>query len=160
MFFADQNKRSLDFLLKAAAFATALLVPTLLELVYSDFPWKQHPWDKVHSSPCIPGGTTRNSMYLLQDPWHLLCSLLWTFYMYCPSITRQSFSKKKVPHSHRKNINSHLYLLSASDQIEEEYPPLQRFILSRGSMLPNILTLNWSNQPKICHFSIRKRQVK
>jgi len=32
MFLADQNKQSLDFLPKAGAFATALLVPTLLQL--------------------------------------------------------------------------------------------------------------------------------
>lgn len=44
MFLADQNKQSLDFLLKAESFATALFVPTLLQLL--------HPLADPENSTC------------------------------------------------------------------------------------------------------------
>lgn len=74
MFLADQNKQSLDFLLKAEAFATALLVPTLLQLLHPLADPENSTCEMQHSPTLHPCGDEAER--LLQGSPPLSCSLL------------------------------------------------------------------------------------
>lgn len=155
MLLADQNKQSLDFLLKAQTFPIALLVQTpAWASVCSDWAQKQQPHDKMHSSLCTPAGTTQ------------LCACSKTPILFSLDVLHSSplhywaeILKEKGFSFLQKSMNSYidfLWLVRRIPTLPEEWNV--KLIQRRISLLVNIL--NWHNQPKIHCLNVRKQQIK
>lgn len=123
MFLADQNNQSLDFLLEAEAFATALLVPSLLELQHTLTDHENSTQEMKHASVLV-------SLQAQHRTEHICCkapdisSVLFSppaldALCLLPLYYQAEFLKEKG-HSHRKGTNSYIYLLSAFHQTQKE----------------------------------------
>lgn len=88
MFLADQHKQSLDFLLKAEAFATALFVPTLLQLLHPLADPENSTCERQHSLTLHP--CKDEAERLLRGSPH---SQSWTFIS--PVLTGRASQRKR-----------------------------------------------------------------